>query len=209
MADRLTPYGINTGVVPPGGWHYKQPWGEPGETHDIGGPGYTPDILVMEVTRFRIEQNIPMGDPAHDVAEYIRSIAPGNNLRHRSAYDPATTKARPIRPLAERVREWLTIKRMKPVRLHVTTDDPRKCGLRCANCTHNIRNWHSSCVPCNEKIEHEGMNLRQRTSFELDKKLGCCRLYGMFLPAAIFLDMDDHPDRLPNSPSICWVKKPL
>lgn len=207
MASKLDGYGINLGIVPSGGWHYKQPWQD--GFHVIGGPGWTPDLVVLHTTHFRIEQNLPMGDVALDVAEYIRSVSPQNDLRKRVAYDPMKTKARPIRPLVERAREWISFKRFKPVRLLTTTDEPRKRATRCANCAHNIREWHSSCEPCNEKLKHEGINLRQRAKYDMDAKLGVCRLYGMYVPAAIFLDKDELPERLENSPSLCWVQKPL
>lgn len=200
----LEEYGVNTITLPAGGggqWYYEQEW----DGEKIRMTEQSPERLLASIRNFRINQHLPMGEPERDLANYILERCPANRLFGRAAA-PDQPRVRQIKPMAERLREWLSSDRTRPKRL-VGQDEALKRAQICAECTQNQLRWESSCVQCNDQVESEGRLMRQKVQAPMDDELGGCRIYGMYLPAATFLDRDELPDRNEKSPSKCWVKR--
>lgn len=196
-------YGVKTNIIPAGGWRYPQPV-EGQEPYWLSASG--PEELIASVVQWRINQGLPMGDPGLDVANYILATCPQSRLYGWTQVPDPVVKAKPITPLTERARGWVRMKLQKQVRLAVA-DEPDKNADKCLKCPQNILRWQSTCSPCNDALTYEGNRLRQRTIYKEDVRLGVCRLHGIYLPAAIFLDRDDHPERDEKAPDFCWIKK--
>lgn len=199
--------------MPAGGkgyWYYEQKYGDNQELSNFIQKSSMSD-LVDEVIRFRLQEGIRIGnmeDVELEIADYIREKSPINDLwKGRRANPNAQAVTRPITPLIERAQQWARVRLQGQVKL-ANIDQANARAEVCRKCPQNIRNWHSSCQTCNGELIQRGNLIRRQANYALDKKLGVCRLYGIFNPAAIFLDRDEHPERnVPNTPESCWIGK--
>jgi hypothetical protein len=198
-------HGIISGMKPAnGGWKFPQRMAD-GTNQWLSAD--SADKLLEKVQIVRIENAMPIGDPARDIAEYIRVHSPANDaFRYgRPQGAPQVTHVREIVSLIERMKIWLVGTAKRSVTL-VREDDALSRGNICAQCPQNIR-WETSCDSCNSDIVYRSNNLRQRPKFSLDKKLRGCRLHGFPCQSAIFIDRDNLPPRHEKAPDACWIGK--
>lgn len=209
----LQELGIISGLKPIGGWRYPQPFGS--GIHIIK-PEHAPkghyanygDKLVSAVQLFRRQHGIAEGDPARDVAEFIRRASPANDFyRGKSPEVISRPRIRKKTPLIEVIRDWIRSLALDKPALTNPVQAAERSAI-CAQCPHNVK-WKINCSECVEVVEYEGNLLRAMTSFDFDPALLACRLHSMYLPAAVFLDRDFHPERSPEAPAKCWVKDGL
>jgi hypothetical protein len=198
----LQDYGIITSLTPVSGWHYLQTWD--GGVQRIPPEGEAPDemSLVRQVTLFRVNQQMEVGDVESDVADYIKFISPAN-IRLNGAKPSSVTHG--FRPLITRIQAWLA--ELIPQRPRRVRDEVAQArGLICLACPQHIK-WQTECDPCNGAIEYHGRVLRQKAAFPLDKQLtGGCRLHNFLCSAAIFLNLESLPARSPEAPPQCWLE---
>lgn len=205
MAKTLEDYGVKTVVKPiGGGWRYEfvhngQLWRVP----TTGGANSGAE-LVEAVRIFRVNLGIEPGDYTSDVADYIRKASPQNDLwKGRAALGVPRIKDKV--PLIQVCREWLdTIQLTNPQLADYDTAVTR-AGV-CEHCPQNVA-WKVDCGDCNEKVEYKGKILRKRVEFPLDQILRACRLHGLYLQSAIFIDRSALPQRHEHAPEPCWVPK--
>jgi hypothetical protein len=207
----LERYGVKTGVMPQQeGWRYEQPLPD-GTTQRLPPKGCagTDDALVHTVKMYRIQANIDLGDPAADVAEYIKHVSPINNRfpKRKSKVQPKAHESREpgFRPYLERIRDWMLLVGNKQVRLLLEDDADARAAI-CIKCPQNVP-WKTHCLPCVENIESRAMNIRQRPSYKHDKDVGACRLHNFHISTAVFIDREDLPATNPNAPAECWMRK--
>lgn len=194
----LEDYGITTGVVPRGGWHYKQDGLD--ETIDSDSP----ENLCKRVLQHRVNRGIPVGNVEEDISNYIKSVSPHNDrFRRQAAFVPEVSRIRPIQPLIERIKEWLVSKQGKIAKLTDEFERQRRAEI-CAQCPQNIP-WQSSCGECNSDTIYRGNLVRQKTEAPLDKKLRACRVNNLYLQTAVALEKEELPLKNPESPSQCWL----
>lgn len=204
----LKSYGINTAMVPAGGWRYMQPTTEGEQRIPFSGVAPNSDKLVEMVRDYRAENRIPLGDPAFDVADYIRKVSPINNRWSRSKkmedkirrsdQTPKNT------PLIERIGNWLAWLAPRRPKL-VSLYDAKERVPACQGCRHNVK-WATKCLPCIEKVETMAQNVRQVMVAEEPDQLLACRLHDLHLPAAVFIDVDHLPERNEEAPPECWLR---
>lgn len=205
----LTERGIITGVKPIGGWRYPQRYGDGFTTIE---PSHAPkghyashgDKLVEAVRLFRRTHGLSEGDPALDVAEFIRRASPQNDYYRGKVPDNiGKPRIREIKPLIESVREWLDNIALRKPRFVSSLEATDRAEV-CMRCPQNIR-WQINCGECNTEVDKRGVLVRGEVSFELDSCLNACRLHKLYLQAAVFIDRDYLPDRHPDAPEHCWI----
>lgn len=186
-----------------GGWEFPQPYN--GGTVPLSGNDA--EDLLENVTTFRIENGLPLGEPAREIAEYIKAKSPGNNGGRRAAIqEPVVSHLRAIVPMIEHCKVWLVAMLKRKDIVLVREDEANDRAQVCQGCPQNI-SWRTSCGGCNDDIDYKSNTLRQRPRSTLDKKLRACRLHRFPLQSAIFIDRDQLPPRHDNAPELCWVRK--
>lgn len=187
-----------------GGWRYIQAYPN-GSLQRIPNQGAAPTArsLVQQVRQFRINEGLPMGDPERDISEYIRKVSPNNDRYRGKGGRLNVPRPEPFIPLIQRVREWLdgTAPR-KP--MIVSEPEATERAQICIACQQNVR-WKTNCGECNTAADYIAFTMRGVLSYPLDDALHGCRIHGMHLPAAVFIDRDDLPAKLPEAPAPCWM----
>lgn len=202
----LRDHNVIEGVTPiGGGWRYMQ-LQQDGNFQRIPSQGRagTARDLVAKVRQYRINAGINIGDVEKDVADYIKKVSPQNDV-----YKGKVTGEKVIEPkvpLIQRLREWLDSMIPKKPRI-ITKSEATERARVCMGCRQNIQ-WKIPCAPCIEEVEYRGITLRGVPSYELDDALSACRLHRIYLPAAVFIDRDELPDRNPKAPDNCWIRPP-
>lgn len=193
--------------MPVDGWHYEQPL-PAGGTQRIPPRGCAGNDgeLLKQVKQFRANIGVSLDNVEIDIAGYLKVHSPINDKypgRTRSL-NPPQRKARPIKPLIERIRDWQLVMAPKQPRLLIEDDAKTRAGV-CARCPQNIE-WKTGCLPCCDEIIQRGRHLRQRVDYPYADSLRACRLHGFYLPAAVFVDIDKLGDPHPDAPEVCWMK---
>lgn len=209
----LEKFGVITGIMPEKeGWRYEQPMPEGGvQRLPPKGCAGTDAALVEMVKMFRIQANIDLGEPALDVAEYIKRVSPMSNrfrnkkTKHAEAKEAESLQKKLHRPIIERIKDWLLVVGRKEIRLLIEDEADERAGV-CIQCRQNIK-WTTGCVPCCEAIISRGQNVRQRPSYKHDDALGACRLHDFKISTAVFIDREQLPALNPNAPEECWMRK--
>lgn len=206
----LEKYGITCGIMPSTEWSFQQPLPQGGmQRIPVKGCAGTDAELVKQVTFFRVNAGIDVGNVEAEIAAYIRRESPINNRFPGREYpeDIPEPKEKAVhkRPVIERIRDWLRDVSAKRPRLILEDDADVRMEV-CAKCHQNIK-WKTGCHPCVEAVDARAMNVRQRPSYKGDKKLGACRLHDLHLPTAVFIDRDNLPEVNPSAPEECWMRK--
>lgn len=202
----LEKYGVTAAVMPACQWSYEQPLPQGGAQRiPPRGCAGTDQALVSMVSLFRAQNHIEQGDPAFDISEHIKRLSPQNDrFKGRRVFVPDTTPQK-YRPLIERIREWIHLTAPKQPRLLIEDEAKERVEI-CAHCQQNVE-WAGGCSPCNDDARSRGKHLRQRASYPPADALKGCRLHGMLLPAAVFLDRDALPALHEKAPAECWMRK--
>lgn len=205
----LEAYGIITGIGPAGGWHYIQPTPNGDERIPQRGRARNDDELVDLVRHYRVNNRLPVGDPAFDVAQYIRGRSPRNNRwrRLKRAEDLIRKVDQTPKnvPLIERIRDWLEALAPRRPKLVSRYDAAQRAEI-CRQCRQNVK-WATKCKPCIERVVEMGQNLRQQVFFPEADDLQACRLHNLHLPSAVFVDQDHLPVQVADCPKDCWLAR--
>lgn len=187
-------------VVPPQGFDYLD-----GNTILKAA---TKELLIKEISRYRIETGRPLGDPAKDLEEYLqhkKDIRLGL-LPEVHPYLPARVAEK---TLADRISNWTANRYSKAHERidYVTQDEAERRASICKKCPQNI-DWKktSSCAPCVDNTSRTLLMLRrgQKTG----RGLGGCGIAGhdnevaCFLPASLLQHSRKYKDKLPD---FCWL----
>jgi hypothetical protein len=195
-------HGLNTAMVPTGGWRYEQPHKDGVQRIPHKGDAGTAERLLDLVQIFRARAHIDMGDPERDIALYIKSVSPQNNRFPNKAEREAPRVK--IRPLIERIRDFILRISDHPPRLIFDAEAHARAQV-CLTCPQNVR-WMTGCVPCCSEITERGQNLRRKPADEEADKLRACRLHNFYLPSIVFLDREELGEANEKAPEFCWMK---
>lgn len=204
MSTKLEDFGVIADLTPIAGWFFNQYYaGQMWRIPHTGAAESGPD-LIKQLIQFRVNQNIALGDPVYDVAQFTKLRSPQNDrYQGREVGKP---RIEPHEPIIKACRDWLE---------ELAQTKPELCGQDeataraavCQTCPQNIKWRLETCGACNEAVEEKGMFARQRVAFEHDPALKACRLHRFYLPTAVFIDRDALPPRHTYSPACCWVGK--
>ncbi len=203
----MNDHGINEQLIPiGGGWRYEQEYGIDSEQKPFiyripeQGSAESFGHLVRLVTIFRVNQGMDIGEPDLDVANYIKIASRGNDIYKTGPI----MRSRAITPLIYVMRTWLDAMQLKRPDT-ISSEDAGNRATICAQCPHNVEWKIKACGDCNDQVINKGACLRKVTTFPPADVLRACRVHGVYLPAAIFLDSDDLPDRSEQAPASCWM----
>lgn len=198
-------HGLNTALVPTGGWRYEQPHKDGFQPIPPKGCAGTVDRLVEAVRIFRVQAHIDLGDVEGDIATYIKKVSPQNNRFPSKAQREAPRVK--TRPIIERIRDRLLQIAGSSPRLRIIDEVHQRAEV-CSGCQQNVK-WMTGCVPCCAEIKERGQNLRRLPADPKTDGLGACRLHDFYLPGVIFVDRDDLGQSQPTAPAWCWMKTEL
>lgn len=184
------------GMVPPGGWHFKQ--------GDVTLEGDCYANLIEVVSNFRAENNLPQNDVTGDVNSYICGNWPhfchGVDAVSVVSYLTPTTGTQ----LMNDVQAWakLVLNSNKPHPL-VLDELAEARAQVCEKCPKNL-NWRSSCSSCVSAVDRLSAGVRQGRDVKSSVNLGGCFVMRHDNRSAVFLDRDAL-NKAANLPADCWV----
>lgn len=200
----LEDHGVIATLTPIGGWFFQQLYA--GEMFRIphAGAAETGEALIAQVIQFRVNVNLPLGDPVYDVAQFTKARSPQNDrYAGRQIGQPRTE---PREPIIKALRDWLEgLAQTKPELCGI--DEANERAAICQTCPQNIKWQLETCGACNEALVEQGLFMRRRVSYAPDVALKACRLHKIYLPTAVFIDRDALPQRHQDAPAGCWVGK--
>ena len=206
-------WGIITGVMPPGGWHYPQVLSS-GEKVRLWSHSF--EQLLADMLDFRRRHSDLCGGAARATIEAVRADLKAYmcaHFRQNCADSPGTSTItarvgigvtsyqRPI----DRTADWLA----QLAQLSVPKVDPALAAFRaqiCAACPQNVR-WATPCAPCNDSVLVSIQNAKGSAQTPYDRHLFSCRIYGHSNEVAVWL-ADTHSNSEQKAPDICWKTKP-
>lgn len=206
----LRDYGINENFAParPHCWSFMQEFASGDVRIPADGSAEGPDELIRLVRDFRVANRIPMGDVEREIAVHIKKVSPeSDRFRGKFSVDHINPPKPPEKtePLIQQIGTWLyDVGRKEPKTIGAIEIKER--AAICKDCRHNVR-WRTSCEPCNKEVEARGRGVRARSSHEEADQLRACRIHGLHLPTAVFLDRDYLPRRDQKAPETCWLPK--
>lgn len=197
-------YGCKTGITPSGGGWWVNQLMRDGTEQRIPPSGAADNdrVLVSSVRLFRAQNHIDIGDVEHDIAKAIRVRSPQNDTYPGKVF-PRKHKT-DHEPLISRIRDWLLVLAPKHPRL-LTQDEAKGRARICSRCPQNVR-FETACLPCVEEIQSRGQNLRRIASYVYADALKACRLHGVYLPTAVFVDRGALPETNNAAPNECWMR---
>ncbi len=172
-----------------GGWRFPQQW--------AGGvrllTAQTKSSLIKLISEFRVENDIPFGDPEKELDDYLVNLQ--------------VTQAPRERTMRERVTSWKTNRQFASHEL-VSDDVAKERATICAGCPYNQINWADGCSACFQKTQRDLIALRQNRTMGL--QLGACAIAGHDNATAVFLSEASLKHRnqvMHKLPDFCWMKK--
>jgi hypothetical protein len=197
-------YGLITSVMPTGGWCFPQPLNNGGEQRiPPKGCAGTFEALCHQITTFRANNHIDIGDVESEASAYIRRVSPISDKypgREFKGHSEAPEKRKGV---FYRVRDWIRSVEPKRPKL-ILEEEAKERAEICHGCRQNVE-WKGACIPCHKDVSSRGQNLRQRPSSPFADKLKACRCHNFYLPASVFIDRDFLGPRNPNAPTECWM----
>jgi hypothetical protein len=206
--------GLATTVVPPGGFHYKQPLKD-GRLFIIEAFEGWPE-LAKNVLRFRLEQ-ISIIDASRanpdavdeDIRDYVCKNYPGSCL---GGWVPAVaapvavsdgSSFKTFAPLIQRISEWIGRLGNEGFGFVPIQEADRRAAI-CAQCRLNIR-WEVGCGPCVAELTQNTTRILAARKTRHDEKLKGCRKFGWSNRIACWLDVEKSTDQ--TLPAHCWNKQ--
>lgn len=199
---------VNESIIPKDGWVYYQQI-EGIEPMRIEGDGL--DDLIRRVVQERLNRRIDVSNVAEEVEDAIceRSSKSQCRPKPKDLRPGAVVRVRKITPLGSRIYDFID-------KIHAVNGRPlvydeiasRRADI-CRACPQNIA-WHTSCAPCNSKIENILFMLRMGRETKSTRKIAgrACRALGICTRSAAFLDVEKMGLSFSGkAPAGCWVRK--
>lgn len=147
-------------VVPPQAEGEPQGWRYPQEIRDhkqwIEGSDY--NGLITKVTKFRIANNISLGNPENDIDAYYCNRWPNYCAPTAGRLPPPRTQPRTFR---ERVTSWAANRYEHAGAIALVNQETADSRAAiCAECPYN-KTWREGCPPCIEQTDRTLVLIRQ------------------------------------------------
>lgn len=163
----------------------------------------TPEQLVSKLSEYRMENNLPQGDPARDVERELKKQDPSGR------YFIATTPEPPKRSILDRVVSFIGGVYAKPPEQLVPETEANRREAICAACSQN-KPIGGPCAPCITKVEQDAFKITQgrQPSFG---SLGGCDITGQHnriacqLPPNLLNRRTRFLDELKEKAPQCWL----
>lgn len=193
---------VNTGKIPPGGWHFEV---APG----LKITGETYEKLLDRVFEYRIRGGRPIGNIRDEVDKYYCSRWPEACVREPSDY--GFSSVRNLDPMSTRVSRHATMLAQKQNSGGfdlVNQDVAERRASVCADCPMNVV-WKTGCSSCSSALSRLLISLRRLRNTQKDSKLMACKVCGhdnqteVHLPEDIVKASDEELKELPEN---CWKR---
>lgn len=188
---------LNKMKLPPGGWHF--------EAHGQKFRAGTEDQLKVQITEFRIRNNIPPGDVNQEINDYYCEKWPDACFKdYRHERQPAVGE-----PLGQRVVRWATAMwhgRPKGGHKLVSQDEANRRASICLSCPMN-RAWQAGCSSCMGNVNSVLSQIRNLRSNKHAGHILSCSFMGWDNNTAVHIEsLSLTPDQLSRKPPNCWLR---
>jgi hypothetical protein len=184
------------GMLPPGGYHYID--------GDVKITGRTYENLIENVTSYRAENHISIGDIEGDVINYICGNWP--HFCHGVDMVVVTSVKTPTNAsdLMNDISVWAKNVLHSTKRNNLVSDElAEERAKTCRICPHNI-NWRGGCSSCVAATDRICASIRNARDTKSSAVLGGCRVLRHDNRSAIFFDKDNLS--VSNDlPDFCWL----
>lgn len=197
-----------TRVVPPRHDKVPTPWHYPQTLPDDSihiVPGVTYEALVKNVMQYRIDNDLPLGDPPQDVKNYTDN----KRIHARTTKPIPKTKPPKIRSGLDKVRLWHKLAKNTPFKPVQPATATARSNV-CLECPMNVPVASvTSCGPCITKLKRDATILTQNKPNP--KGLAICRNLWQDNRVAAWIPEEqlERSKQLVNAetPDFCWVAK--
>ncbi len=193
-------------IVMPGGWHKPE---KDRLGRDMPEPirAETYQKLLQAVTRFRVDNVIPIGDVRRDVNEYICSNFPHMCHPIAGAQVDVSIEQHPVgtKTLTDQMIQWMDGAMVNHSQefLELSMEAQRRADI-CLKCRFNTR-WNSSCGSCLDAVNRMSTVLRMGNDVPRGHKLKACQLLHHENRSAVWLKRERINKSL-DLPNNCWAK---
>ena len=197
---------ITAGMIPPGGWHYKDPSGyRIPHTGELESADKVEDAILT----YRLENHIPAANPKEDLEHYIC-----NNFPSWCRMDAPSPEPLPPRPEPNRnsgrfvdvIALWANS--LLDIVGGLTLIPQREAEERatiCQQCPLQV-SWEHECPSCVESCRRITKMLRQGKEVTQWRKLKGCVAHGFCTQTAVHLDPKHLMEPNEAAPSNCWMR---
>jgi hypothetical protein len=184
------------GIIPPGGHHYME--------GDVKISGSSYKNLLENVTNYRAENYIPVGDVEGDVTNYICGNWP--HFCHGVDMVVVTSVASPTArtELMNDISTWARNILYSTERNQLVSDEVAEERAKiCRNCPNNV-NWRGGCSSCIAATDRICASIRNARDTKSSAVLGGCKLLRHDNRTAIFFDKEKLAESN-DLPNFCWL----
>jgi len=186
------------GIIPPGGHHYMEA--------DVKITGSSYKNLLENVTNYRAENYIPVGDVEGDVTNYICGNWPhfchGVDMVVVTSIEQPNQQTELLTDITVWAKNTLTTNK----RIDFVTDELAEARAKvCAKCPKNIK-WRSGCQSCITATDRLSVSIRQARETKTSRSLGGCSIMRHDNRSAVFFDKNNF-NKPQNLPAKCWLNQ--
>lgn len=184
------------GLIPPSGHHYME--------GDVKITGSSYKNLLENVTNYRAENHIPVGDVEGDVTNYICGNWP--HFCHGVDMVVVTSVTSPTgrSELMNDISTWARNILHSNERNQLVSDDLAEQRAKiCRQCQNNV-NWRGGCSSCIAATDRICASIRNARDTKSSAVLGGCKLLRHDNRTAIFFDKDKLSESN-DLPEFCWL----
>lgn len=185
----------------PGGWHFMA-------TPTLRIDAETFPELITTLERYRISNNLPIGDPLADIESYICTTFPHSCHSVMGATVTAVVDVGTVNPrrnLLDRIILWFELQMSKlGTDVIVLQGEAERRAQICMRCPEN-KEWKTGCGECTSNIDRLSKLVRSGHALARDRKLKACSVLGQENRAAVWLKRD-RLSSADNLPGHCWLR---
>lgn len=192
---------VNTGVIPPNGWHF------PVTAQNILRADSL-ELLVDQVFTYRLRNGIKPGNVRADIDRYYCARWPSFCVREPIDYGIPNAPGSSEK-LDKRVAQGAAIlMHAMPQGGYklVNSDEAERRASICAQCPRN-KNWKVSCSSCNSSLVQVLQQIKSLRATKLDVRLFACEVTGRDNGVEVHLPNDivaATQEEIPLLPPGCW-----
>ena len=186
------------GLIPPGGHHYFEA--------DVKITASNFDELIKNVTSYRAENYLPIGDVEGDITNYLCGNWPhfchGVDMVIVTSVNPQTTQG----DLMSDISTWAKNIMHSTERVSLVGDELAEERAKiCRQCPNNS-NWRGGCSSCIAATDRICASIRNARDTKSSSVLGGCKLLRHDNRSAIFFEKHILSESN-DLPEFCWVNK--
>lgn len=196
---------IIQGLLPPSGWHYK----DAQEGYRVPHQGEAANVqdLSDRLQEYRLQNQLPVGDPLGDIEAYICSNFPRNCTPHEQGQEPIQQNA--SNPSSNRFVDTIALwakgiyqnqdRRLMPL------SEAEQRAQACLRCPLN-QPWENDCPNCVLNAQRILAIIRQGKDVGTHRKLHGCRAHGSCTRTSVHIEREFLGPVAEGAPDYCWMR---